>query len=71
MTKEDIKKKIREEFPGNPGLIKYLYSVVDGDVSLAVACRYCGIGAASQESVNRLIAMQNQLWDETWTRKEK
>jgi hypothetical protein len=65
MKKEEIKKAIREEFPGknNSGLRKHLYSVVDADGSVALACKNAGLGACSKASVYRITDMQTELWD--------
>ena len=65
MTKEEIKKAIREEFPGknNAGLRGHLYDVIDRDGSVALACWNCGLGACSKASIDRLSAMQNKLYD--------
>jgi hypothetical protein len=64
MTKEEIKKVVLEEFPGknNSGLRKHLYSVVDGDGSIALACKNAGLGATCKPSIDRITDMQNELW---------
>jgi len=64
MTKEEIKKAIRKEFPGgnNFGLRKHLYSVVDDDGSIALACKNAGLGATCKPSIDRITDMQNELW---------
>jgi hypothetical protein len=65
MTKEEIKKAIREEFPGktNAALRKHMYATVDGDGSIALTARLLGLGAISKASIDRIVNVQNEMFD--------